>query len=53
MWGCCPGFLPSGDDCDPSQWIGEALTPAAKRAWVDLIRDKHLKLPNCDPPFDK
>ncbi len=45
IWGCCPGFLPSGDR-DPSQWTGEALTPAAKRAWVDLIRDKHLKLLN-------
>ena len=55
-WGCCPGFLRSCDR-DLSQWIGKDLSPAAKKAWVDLVQDKHLPLPKCNsagpPPFDK
>ena len=56
LWGCCPGFLQSGER-DPSQWVGNSLTPAARRAWVALIRDKDLKVPACEgagaPPFHK
>jgi hypothetical protein len=56
VFGCCPGFLPSGQR-DPNQWSGDSLTPEARRAWVDLIRNKNLQVPVCDgagsPPFDK
>jgi hypothetical protein len=44
--GSCPGFLPSGQK-DPAQWKGDHLTTRAKQAWVKLIKDFDLPLPNC------
>ncbi len=44
--GSCPGFLPSGQR-DPAQWQGEHLSARAKLAWVKLIKDFDLPLPNC------
>jgi hypothetical protein len=44
--GSCPGFLPSGQR-DPAQWQGDHLTSRAKQAWVKLIKDFDLPLPNC------
>ncbi len=44
-YGSCPGFLPSGRR-DPAQWNGDSLTALAKQAWVKLIKDLDLPLPN-------
>jgi hypothetical protein len=43
--GSCPGFLASGQR-DPAQWNGDSLTTRAKQAWVKLIKDHDLPLPN-------
>jgi hypothetical protein len=43
--GSCPGFLPSGQK-DPAQWNGDRLTARARQAWVKLIKDFDLALPN-------
>ena len=43
-YGSCSGFLPTGHR-DPSQWAGENLTRAAKDAWVKLIEQHDLPLP--------
>ena len=44
-YGSCPGFLPNGRP-DPAQWHGDSLTTRAKQAWVKLIKDLDLPLPN-------
>ena len=44
-FGFCPGFLPTGFR-DASQWNGPNLSRAAKAAWVKLITDKDLPLPD-------
>ena len=44
-YGSCPGFLPNGRP-DPAQWQGDSLTARAKQAWVKLIKDLDLPIPN-------